>query len=183
MQQHYPVHPIKGNEAPTDRKLVLRLQGEDPAPPPCPENPPVLSQDLVVGFPFLAVINTPIRHGARRTVIELRAIGPRAPPIDSHTARITVGRVPLCIRRESPRRGKKLSGVPFSLGAGYAAFAGSGPREGPHPAGGYLYKHSPSRALSMFLVKTREISRELRPMSLKSDSGGGTPSIPPLDPL
>eukprot|EP00976_Prorocentrum_cordatum_P043613 882349-Prorocentrum_minimum.AAC.5 len=49
-------------------------------------------------------------------------------------------------RRESPSHEKKLSGDPFSLGAGYAAFSGWGPSRGPVPAGGY-FSERPPRAL------------------------------------
>ena len=53
------------------------------------------------------------------------------------------GQTPFLCRRESPRHEKKLSGDPFLLGAGYAAFAGWGPFRGPVPTGGYFEKRPP----------------------------------------
>eukprot|EP00976_Prorocentrum_cordatum_P091510 1188568-Prorocentrum_minimum.AAC.1 len=55
------------------------------------------------------------------------------------------GQTPFLCRRESPRHEKKLSGDPFLLGAGYAAFAGWGPFRGPVQTGGYFEKRPPGR--------------------------------------
>eukprot|EP00976_Prorocentrum_cordatum_P045452 917705-Prorocentrum_minimum.AAC.3 len=68
---------------------------------------------------------------------------PHAPPVDPHTARITVGKVPLC-RREGPRHEKKLFGDPFSSVASYLACTGAPAGEGictPPPPGGSCPGH------------------------------------------
>eukprot|EP00976_Prorocentrum_cordatum_P094493 1189804-Prorocentrum_minimum.AAC.1 len=46
------------------------------------------------------------------------------------------GQTPSLSRRKGTRHEKKLSGDPFLLGAGYAAFAGWGPFRGLVPTGG-----------------------------------------------
>eukprot|EP00959_Pyramimonas_sp_CCMP1952_P227017 4746511-Pyramimonas_sp.AAC.1 len=53
------------------------------------------------------------------------------------------GQIPSLSRRKGPRHEKNLSGDLFSLGAGYAAFAGWGPFRGPVLAGGYFEKRPP----------------------------------------
>ena len=71
------------------------------------------------------------------------------------SSRITRKRekTPFLCRRESPRHEKKLSGDPFLLGAGYAAFAGWGPFRGPVPTGGYFEKRPP-RARNPLIVNS-----------------------------
>eukprot|EP00959_Pyramimonas_sp_CCMP1952_P201295 4209655-Pyramimonas_sp.AAC.2 len=82
----------------------------------------LVSASCVSGLQRRGRLSHQARPPAYDHAIELQS---RAPPVDPHMARITARKVPLR-RRMSPRHEKNLSGDPFSLGAGYAAFAGWG---------------------------------------------------------